>query len=111
MNDIRPFVPRGLPLLVLELVAKLDGAAWAGGMLPAIEKKRGKTTSPQMTIAIHRLRDFGLIRIAGEAPGIRGPRRKLWEITEKGKASLQEAMNLYDGFTRKPDMHDKADAA
>lgn len=108
-DDIRTFVPSGLPLLTLELIDKLDGKAWCKGMLPELIRRRGKTTAPQVTVAINRLFHFGMIERSGESPGNgTGRCRKHWRTTDKGKTVLQEAVRLYDGFQRRPDMYDQA---
>lgn len=105
----KPFIPKGLPLLTLEQIDKLEGKAWGGLLQRIIEQKRGRTTSPQITTAIHRLRDFGFIEQTGTEPGAKsGLKRKLWNTTDKGKAVLQEAVKLYDGFRRRPDTYDQA---
>ena len=105
----KPILPKGLPLLVLEQISKLEGKAWGGLLQRIMSEKRGRTTSPQVTTAIHRLRDFGLIEQTGTEPGAKsGLTRKLWSVTDKGKVTLQEAVRLYDGFQRRPDMYDRA---
>src|SRR5688572_30673005 len=97
-EDERQFIPKGLPLLVLEQIAKLDGKAWCKGMLPVLVEKRGRTTAPQVTVAIHRLFHFGMIERAGESPGDgTGIQRKHWRVTDKGRAVLLSAIPLYEG--------------
>ncbi len=105
----KPFLPKGVPLLVLEQIEKLEGKAWAGQITRILAERRGRTTSPQVTTAIHRLRDYGFIERTGEADAAKsGIKRKLWGTTDKGKTALQEAVKLYGGFQRRPDMYDQA---
>lgn len=59
-----------------------------------------------------RLVDNGLIESSGsEEWSPHGGKRKYFRITELGRATLEEELRLYEGFKRKPDMYDKADAA
>lgn len=113
MDHQRRFAPRGIPLRVLDQVDKMDGKGWGGGIRRVLIEKGGRyINDSQIVAAMKRLRHNGLIELAGEdAWSSSGGRRKYYRITELGRKTLEEEMNLYDGFRRRPDMYDKADAA
>jgi hypothetical protein len=113
MTRKRQFIPKGIPLSVLAQVEKMGDMAWAGGIrLVLCEQRNRYVTADQVSTALKRLANNGLVEFIGaEKYSPNGGRRKYYRITEVGRVVLEQEMRLYDGFTRKPDMYDKADAA
>lgn len=118
MTGRRSFTPRGIPLRVLDQVEKMGDQGWGGGIRRVLIEKGGRyIRDSQVISALRRLLDHDLIQVEGvEDRSPVGGKRKYYRITDKGREVLGEAMNLlgdalYEGFKRRPDMYDRADAS
>jgi len=106
----QPFTPKGISLSVLDQVEKMGCKAWAGGIRINLNQITGRWVAHnQIVTCLKRLVEHGLIERCGEEKsGAGGNFRKYYRITAEGRAKLEDAMNLYQGFVRRPDMYDQA---
>lgn len=108
----RTMTPKGLPLVVLDYVSSLGKEACGSVIRGRIIQARGKSIQQSaIYTALHRLHYNGLITDAGIEPGIHGRRnRKIYAVTDAGREALNDAQGLYQGFTPRQPIYDKADA-